>query len=87
VTAAGTAIIGAAVSRSPEYAAARAVVEEAQRNADGRSQIGIATGLLISRQDGTREQAEGLLREAAAYDEQTILEIAQCIIEQHDSTL
>jgi GAF domain-containing protein len=75
-----------AVSRSPEFAAARAVVEEAQRNADDRAQIAMATGMLISIEDCTREQAEGLLRHAAAHDEQTILQIAQRIINQHDST-
>jgi len=31
----------------------------------------------------TAEQAEGLLRQAAAQDEQTILQIAQRVIEQH----
>jgi AmiR/NasT family two-component response regulator len=78
--------VAIAVSRSPEFAAARAVVEEAQRNSDDRSQISFATGLLISSQDCTREQAEGLLREAAAHDEQTILQIAQRIIQQYDTT-
>jgi GAF domain-containing protein len=75
--------VAIAVSRSPEFAAARAVVEEAQRNADDRSQISFATGLLIGSQDCTREQAEGLLRQAAADDEQTILQIARRIIEEH----
>lgn len=78
--------VAIAVSRSPEFAAARAVVEEAQRAADDRSQISLATGLLIGSQDCTREQAEGLLRQAAGQDEQTILQIAQRIIEQHDHT-
>ena len=78
--------VAIAVSRSPEFAAARAVVEEAQRNTDDHSQISLATGLLIGSQDCTREQAEGLLRQAAAEDEQTILQIAQRIIEQHRST-
>jgi GAF domain-containing protein len=78
--------VAIAVSRSPEFAAARAVVEEAQRNTDDHSQIATATGMLIDSQDCTREQAEGLLRQAAADDEQTILQIAQRIIEQHDST-
>jgi len=75
--------VAIAVSRSPEYVAARAVVEQAQRNTDDHSQIAMATGLLISSQDCTREQARGLLRQAAAEDEQTILQIAQRIIEQH----
>jgi len=78
--------VAIAISRSPEFAAARAVVEEAQRGADDQSQISLATGLLISSQDCTREQAEGLLRQASAQDEQTILQIAQRIIEQHAST-
>ena len=78
--------VAIAVSRSPEFAAARAVVEEAQRNTDDHSQISFATGLLIGSQDCTREQAEGLLRQAADQDEQTILQIAQRIIEQHDTT-
>jgi GAF domain-containing protein len=78
--------VAIAVSRSPEFAAARAVVEEAQRNTDDHSQIALATGLLIGSQDCTREQAEGLLRQAAAEDEQTILQIAQRIIEQHRSS-
>ena len=78
--------VAIAVSRSPEFAAARAVVEEAQRATDDRSQISLATGLLIGSQDCTREQAEGLLRQAAGQDEQTILQIAQRIIEQHDHT-
>jgi GAF domain-containing protein len=72
-----------AVSRSPEYVAARAVVEEAQRKTDDRSEIALATGMLISSQDCTREQAEGLLRQAATDDEQTILQIARRIIDQH----
>jgi GAF domain-containing protein len=75
--------VAIAVSRSPEFVAARAVVEEAQRKADDHSQIAMATGLLIGSQDCTREQAEGLLRQAATEDERTILQIAQRIIEQH----
>lgn len=72
-----------AVSRSPEFVAARAVVEEAQRKTDDRSEIALATGMLISSQDCTREQAEGLLRQAATEDEQTIVQIARRIIDQH----
>ena len=78
--------VAIAVSRSPEFAAARAVVEEAQRGSDDQSQIALATGLLIGTQDCTREQAEGLLREAAGDDGTSILQIAQRIIEQHEST-
>ncbi|MCU1398599.1 MAG: histidine kinase [Acidimicrobiales bacterium] len=77
--------VAIAVSRSPEFVAARAVVEEAQRDADDHSQVALATGLLISSQDCTREQAESLLERAAADDEQTILQIAERIIEQHNS--
>jgi GAF domain-containing protein len=76
--------VAIAVSRSPEYAAARAVVEEAQRNADDQSQIAFATGLLIGSQECTIEQAEGLLRQAAKQDEQSILQIAQRIIAQQE---
>ncbi|HEY0520799.1 MAG TPA: GAF and ANTAR domain-containing protein [Ilumatobacteraceae bacterium] len=78
--------VAIAVSRSPEFAAARAVVEEAQRETDDQSQVGVATGLLISSQDCTREQAEGLLRQAAIDDEQTVVQIAQRIIDQHHNT-
>ncbi len=77
--------VAIAVSRSPEFAAARAVVEEAQRETDDQSQIAIATGMIISSQDCTREQAQGLLRRAAADDEQTVVQIAQRIIDQHDN--
>src|SRR5215207_7880640 len=78
--------VAIAVSRSADFAASRAVAEEAQRRTDDQSQISLATGLLISSQNCTREQAEGLLRQASAEDEQTILQIAQRIIEQHNST-
>jgi GAF domain-containing protein len=84
------AVLGAqvviAVSRSPEFAAARAVVEKAQAQADDQSAIALAAGLLISSQDCSREQADALLRNAAVQDEQTVLQIAQRIIEQHGST-
>jgi GAF domain-containing protein len=78
--------VAIAVSRSPEYAAARTVVEEAQRNTDDHAHISFATGLLIASQDCTREQAEGLLRHTAAEEHQTILQIAQRIIDQHQNT-
>jgi AmiR/NasT family two-component response regulator len=45
----------------------------------------LAAGLLIGSQDCTREQAEGLLRQAADEDGQSILNIAQRIITQHDN--
>ena len=75
--------IAIAVSRSPEFAAARGVVEEAQRNTEDEADVNVATGLLMVNQSCTAEQAEGLLRQAAAQDERTILEIAQRIIQQH----
>ena len=78
--------VAIAVSRSPEFAAARASVEQAQRDADDRSDIGLATGLLMATQGCTAEQAEGLLNQAATNEEQTILEIAHRIIDQHDSS-
>jgi hypothetical protein len=78
--------VAIAVSRSPEFAAARDVVEHAQREADDQADINLATGLLMGTQACSTEQAIGLLREAAAEDERTILEIAQRIIEQHRST-
>jgi hypothetical protein len=73
-----------AVSRSPEFVAARTVVEEAQRDLDDSAQIQIATGLLMVNEACTVDQAEGLLRSAAAHDDQTIVEIARRIIDQHD---
>src|SRR3954447_8854236 len=76
-----------AVSRSPEFAAARNVVEEAQRNVDDHSDVNLATGLLMVNEGCSAEQAEALLRNAALQDEQTILEIAHRIIRQHESYL
>src|SRR3954452_11163079 len=78
--------VAIAVSRSPEFAAARAVVEEAQRTADDQADINVATGLLMVNEACTAEQAEGLLRQAATNDEQTIVDIAHRIIEQHRSS-
>jgi GAF domain-containing protein len=75
--------IAIAVSRSPEFVAARAVVDEAQRTADDDADVNVATGLLMVNEGCTAEQAAGLLREAATHDEQTVLEIAHRIIEQH----
>jgi GAF domain-containing protein len=77
--------VAIAVSRSPEFAAARSVVEAAQRNADDQADVNLATGLLMVNEACTAEQAEGLLRQAATADEQTIAEIAQRIIRQHTS--
>lgn len=76
-----------AVSRSPEFAAARAVVEQAQRDTDDQADIDVATGMLMAQQTCTAEQAAGLLRQAADADEKTIVEIAQGIIRQHRTTL
>jgi GAF domain-containing protein len=78
--------VAIAVSRSPEYAAARSVVEEAQRNAEDDAEVNLATGLLMINEACTAEQAEGLLRRAAEHDEQSMLEIAQRIIRQHGSS-
>jgi GAF domain-containing protein len=78
--------VAIAVSRSPEFAAARASVEEAQRYSDDQADVDIATGLLMGIQGCTAEQAEGLLRQAADDEEQTILQIAHRIIQQHDSS-
>ena len=75
--------VAIAVSRSPEFAASRAVVEQGQRDAEDQANVNMATGLLMINEACTAEQAEGLLREAAANSEQTVLEIAQRIIEQH----
>lgn len=78
--------VAIAVSRSPEFAAVRSVVEEAQRGADDDADVNLATGLLMINAACTVEQAQGLLAQAATADEQTILHIAQRIIRQHGST-
>jgi GAF domain-containing protein len=83
VLAAQVAIV---ISRSPEFAAARNVAEQAQRDADDEAQVHLATGLLMVNEECTAEQAEGLLRQAADEDEQTILQIAQRILDQHRGT-
>jgi GAF domain-containing protein len=75
--------VAIAVSRSPEFVAARDVVEHAQRDLEDQAQLQMATGLLMVNEACTAEQAEGLLRSAASHDERTILEIAQRIIAQH----
>jgi GAF domain-containing protein len=76
-----------AVSRSPEFVAARGVVEQAQRDADDEADISVATGLLMATQTVSAEQAASLLQAAALADEETILQIAKRIIQQHRSTL
>lgn len=78
--------VAIAVSRSPEFAAARGVVEQAQRDADDDADVNLAAGLLMVNESCTAEQAEGLLRQAANRDERTILEIAQRIIQQHHTS-
>lgn len=78
--------VAIAVSRSPEFAAARATVEQAQRQADERADIDVATGLLMGTHGCTAEQAEGLLRHAASDQDQAILEVAQRIIDQHNNS-
>jgi GAF domain-containing protein len=87
-TAESTAVVLAAqvaiaVSRSPEFAAARNVVEQAQRDSDDKGDINIAAGLLMITQACTADQAQGLLQQAAIDDEETLLEIAHRIIDQH----
>jgi GAF domain-containing protein len=72
--------IAVAISRSPEYNAARNVIEVAQREADDQADIALATGLLMGNEDCTVEQAERLLQSAAVQNHNTILEIAQQII-------
>jgi len=76
-----------AVSRSPEFATARGVTEQAQRDVDDHADISVATGLLMAKQTCTAEQAAGLLQRAAADDEQTVVHIGQRIIQQHRTTL
>jgi GAF domain-containing protein len=75
--------IAIAISRSPEFVAGRDVVEHGQRDIDDDTEVNMATGLLMVNEGCTAEQADGLLRRAAAEDEQTIVQIAQRIIEQH----
>jgi GAF domain-containing protein len=75
--------VAIAISRSPEFRAARAVVEEAQRDADDDADVNLAAGLLMVNEACTAEQAHGLLQAAAIQDERTILEIAHRIIDQH----
>jgi len=75
-----------AISRSPEFVAARSVTEEAQRNVDDRADVNVATGLLMVNESCTAEQAEGLLQQAAIQDERTIVEIAQRIIRQNETS-
>lgn len=78
--------VAIAVSRSPEFAAARATVEEAQRDTDDRADVGLATGMLMATQGCTAEQAEGLLRQAADDEARTIMQIAYRIIEQNNTS-
>lgn len=78
-----TAQVAIAISRSPEFAAARTVVEQGQRDLEDRAQVQMASGLLMVNEACTAEQAERLLRSAAIQDEKTVLEIAQRIIDHH----
>ena len=75
--------VAIAVSRSPEFVAARDVVNEAQQKAEDDADVNLATGLLMVNESCTLEQADGLLRQAATQDERTIVQIAQRIIQQH----
>jgi GAF domain-containing protein len=78
--------VAMAVSRSPEFAAARSVVEQVQRDADDQAEVNMATGLLMINEACTAEQAQGLLRSAATSDAMSIVKIARRIIEQHRSS-
>jgi GAF domain-containing protein len=78
-----SAQVAIAVSRSPEFVAARGVVEQGQRDLEDQAQVQVATGLLMVNEACTAEQAEGLLHSAAAQDEQSVVEIARRIIDQH----
>jgi GAF domain-containing protein len=75
--------VAIAVSRSPEFAAARHVVEHAQRDVEDAADIDMATGLLMINEACTAEQAQGLLRQAATQNAENVIEIAHRIIEQH----
>lgn len=78
--------VSIAVSRSPEFVAARSVVEEAQRNVEDDADVNVATGLLMINEACTAEQAGALLHQAALADERTIVEIAHRIIRQHSTS-
>jgi len=75
--------VAIAICRSPEFAAARDIVDRAQQQADDAGEINLATGLLMVNESCTAEQADALLRSAAAQDEHSVLQIARRIIEQH----
>ncbi len=64
--------VSIAVSRSPEFVAARSVVEEAQRNVEDDADVNLASRLLMINEACIAEQAEALLRPAALEDERTI---------------
>lgn len=51
---------------SSEYAAARSVVDDAQRSAEDDADVNLATPLLMINEACTVEQAEGLLRQATS---------------------
>ncbi|MCU1672320.1 MAG: response regulator receiver and domain protein [Frankiales bacterium] len=78
--------VAIAISRSPEYAAARSTVEQAQRDVEDRADVDVATGMLMATQGCTAEQAEGLLRETADQEAATILQIAHRILDQHNNS-
>jgi len=77
--------VAIAVSRSPEFTAARDTVEHAQRDVEDQTRVDVATGLLMATQGCTVEQAEGLLREAADHEAQSILDVANRIVDQHNN--
>jgi AmiR/NasT family two-component response regulator len=69
------------VSRSPEFVPLEPSSKSPTQHED-QADIDLATRLLRINQACTSEQAAGLMREAAVHDEQTILQIVHCIIEQ-----
>jgi GAF domain-containing protein len=78
--------VAIAVSRSPEFAAARNVVEHAQRELDDLGHTQMAAGLLMVNEACSAEQAEGLMRSAALHHDKTIVDIARRIIDQHNNS-
>jgi GAF domain-containing protein len=88
--AAVAAVLGAqvamAVSRSPEFTVARAVVERAQQDIDDQAEVNVATGLLMANEECSAQQAEGLLSGAAAHNEESLVAVARRIIEQHHAS-
>jgi GAF domain-containing protein len=81
-----SAQVAIAVSRSPEYAAARATVEQAQRDVEDRADVDIAKGLLMATQGCSAEQAEALLRTTSDQGAEPVVDVAHRIINQHNNS-